>query len=304
MNIPLFDAHCDTALSIFANQYSLLKNPGHTDLVRGRKYTPYAQIYAIWNDRGTLASYQKELAYFKRELSLHAEVVQLCTSAAEAEAAFAKGKAAAFLSVEGAEQLNCSEEELEKAYAEGVRAVNITWNYENALSGSNLEGSGKGLTEKGRRFVKKCNALGVLVDVSHISEPGFWDVLAVTEKPVLASHSNAKALCAHIRNLTDKQYIALVKNGGVAGINLCADFLGEAPALDTVIGHIEHFLSLGGRQNIGIGADFDGCDVLPDISGIQDMEKLYEALLKRNYTEDLVQDIFFYNMMRLMNGEG
>lgn len=300
MNIPLFDAHCDTALNLFENKYSLLKNPGHTDLERGRKYVPYVQIYAIWNDRGTLADYKRELSYFKEELSRHGSAVLLCTSAAEAEKAFAGGKAAAFLSVEGAEQLNCSEAELEKAYAEGIRAVNITWNYENALSGSNAEGNTKGLTDKGRSFVKKCNELGVLVDVSHISEPAFWDVMAVTQKPVLASHSNAKAVCGHSRNLTDEQYKALVRNGGVAGINLCADFLGDAPTIDTVIQHIEHFLSLGGEKNIGIGADFDGCDVLEDIGGIQDMAKLYEALLKKNYSEDVVRDIFFCNMMRLM----
>ncbi len=301
MDISVFDAHCDTALNIFENKFELLKNPGHTDLTRGGEYTRYAQIYAIWNEKGTVAQYKTQLEYLKAEFLKNTDKVMLCTSVLDAETAFAENKTAAFLAVEGAEQLDCSETELENAYNDGVRAVNITWNYENALSGSNVDAPDKGLTEKGRSFVRKCNELGILVDVSHISEPGFWDVLEVSQKPIIASHSNSKVLCPHPRNLTDEQFKALVKNGGVAGINLCADFLGVNPTVDTVIAHIERFLSLGGEKNIGLGTDFDGCDVLDDIAGLQDLGKLYEALLKRNYSENTVKDIFFNNMMSLMN---
>jgi membrane dipeptidase len=174
-----------------------------------------------------------------------------------------------------------------------VRSVNITWNFDNALCGSAV-GSGTGLTERGREFVRAAQEAGVILDMSHLSERGFWDVLEEAGKPVYASHSDSLALAAGVkRNLSDDQFMALMRCGGGAGINLCPDFLGLGRDMDAVCAHIEHYLELGGEKAVFLGTDFDGIEETPKgISGVSDMPELYEALLRRNYPEGLVRDIF------------
>lgn len=304
--IPLFDAHCDTASAVFENGLSLRKNGGHIDLERGRKYSPRAQFFAIFNEGGKNLSdiegrFSAQLAYFKNELQKNSDIVSLCTNAEEAETAFSSGKTAAFLSVEGAEQLFCDPERLEWAYSAGIRAINITWNYANELSGSNIDKSDMGLTDKGREFVRECQRLGIIVDVSHISEKGFWDIIHITQKPIIASHSNSYAVCPHTRNLTDDQFRAIKDCGGVAGINFYSDFIGENPTIYDLIGHFEHFLSMHGEKNLAIGADFDGCDFLPrGINGVEDVEKVYTGLIQRGFSKALLEDIFLNNLMRVL----
>ena len=142
----------------------------------------------------------------------------------------------------------------------------------------------------------------MLVDVSHLSDPGFWDVIETTARPVIATHSNARAVFPNPRNLTDEQFTAIINTNGVAGLNMYAGFLGDEPDLDTVRAHLEHFLALGGEDHVSMGGDWDGCTQLPQgIHGIQDMEKLYEHLLRYNYTESLLEKLFYSNLMRVVN---
>ena len=303
----IFDGHCDTILRCYENGGRFRKNGGHLDLERMGRYGNYAQFFAIFVSKEEAAGkplfriFQEEYALFHREMSANADLAVHCRTAEEAEAAWKKGRAAAFLSVEGAELLDCDEHKLERAYELGVRAVNLTWNYENALSGSNAEAPEKGLTERGRAFVERMQALGMLVDVSHLSDPGFWDVMALAKKPVFASHSNARALCGHKRNLTDAQFTAIIGNHGVAGLNMCPDFLGEDPDQDTAVAHIEHWFSLGGEKSVSLGGDWDGIARTPrDVRGIQDLDSLAQRLLRMNYREEQVQDLFCNNLMRVV----
>ena len=202
----------------------------------------------------------------------------------------------------GAELLDCSLERLEGAHAMGVRAVNPTWNHVNALSGTNAEEPERGLTPQGRVFVRKMERLGMLVDVSHLSDPGFWDVAEELSGPFFASHSNARAVFSHPRNLTDEQFTAIIDHNGVVGLNLYANFLGERADLDTAIAHLEHWLELGGERTVALGGDLDGCSSLPEgITGIQDLDRLWERLLQRNYSEALVRALFFENLMRVVS---
>ncbi len=303
MNIPLFDAHCDTALCIYEQGKPLRENDLQTDLLRRKAYSPCAQFFALFSDAGECdpeANFRGELENIKSEIEKNSDVVSLCRSGREAREAFKEGKTAAFLSVEGAEQLGCSIEGLNWAFEQGVRAVNLTWNYANALSGSNADRPEEGLTNAGKAFVRRCRELGVLPDMSHISEKAFWDVYDIGGV-MFASHSNSKSVYGHRRNLTDEQFKAIVETGGVAGLNLYADFLGEKATCETVIAHAERFLSLGGEKAVAIGADLDGCDALPEgINGIQDMGRLYEAFLRQNYSESLLRDIFFNNLFNLI----
>jgi membrane dipeptidase len=141
----------------------------------------------------------------------------------------------------------------------------------------------------------------VIVDLSHISERAFWDTAEIAQKPVIAGHSNSASVFPHARNLTDDQFRFLVRCGGVAGINLYAGFLAHDAGIDDVVRHIEHFMSLDGEKTVALGGDFDGCDTLPrGINGIQDIPRLYETLLRLGYPEQVVKDIFYNNMMRVV----
>ncbi len=311
--IDLFDGHCDTILMRCLFGGGIRKNEGHVDLERAGAYRRYAQFFALFGaaedfpgrdlrERHLWEIFREEYALFQREMAANRDQIVHCRTAAEAETAFAAGKSAAFLSVEGAELLDGSLERLEEAHTLGVRAVNLTWNHVNGLSGTNAEEPDRGLTAQGRAFVRKMEDLGMLVDVSHLSDPGFWDVAELLNGPFFASHSNARAVFSHSRNLTDAQFTAIIDHNGVAGLNLYAAFLGERADLDTVVAHLEHWLDLGGAQNIALGGDLDGCSVLPaGIRGIQDMDRLWERLLQRNYSEALLRALFFENLMRVVS---
>ena len=294
MSIPLFDAHCDTIVAAD----NLRKNSAQLDLERLRKFSPSAQVFAICTEFLENASQGADvyLEKLKSEIKMNSDIVSLCLNSKDLDNAVRDNKIAAFISVEGAEQISA----LEEAYEAGVRIIHPTWNFDNTICGAQMA-SGTGLTEYGREFVHKAQKLGILLDMSHISECGFWDVIEISGKPIIAGHSNSKSLCNHPRNLSDAQFKALIKCGGGAGINLCPDFLGFKRDINAIIAHIEHFLSLGGEKAVFLGCDFDGIEITPKgIIGIEDLEKLYEALLKINYPESLVRDIFFNNLCEII----
>ncbi|MBP1758783.1 MAG: hypothetical protein H6Q61_1032 [Firmicutes bacterium] len=266
--IPLFDGHCDTIFECCAQGKHLLRE--------NRRF------------REELGEAQGEICH--------------CRTAQEAVSAFATGRAAAFLSVEGADLLGCNLEGLRRAYDLGVRAVNLTWNRANVLSGSCVEESERGLSSLGRQFVAEMQELGMLVDVSHLSDPGFCDVMELCKRPVFASHSNARAVLAHPRNLTDEMFLALGRNGGVAGLNCYAGFLGDDPDFDVIRRHLERFLALDGEDHVALGGDWDGCDVLPRgmENGIAGLLDFYEYLLQKNFSETLLHKLYFQNLMRVV----
>lgn len=316
MKVPMFDAHCDTITAAMDAGAALRRNRLHVDLERLQAYSPCAQVFAVFlrpkdAPRPERPSFdmpdtpgpvlwslcQKALSHLHRELEANADLVCLCTDPKQAEAAAEAGKIAAFIAVEGAELLDCSLDNLRTAFAQGVRLVNITWNFPNALSGTAMSSAQAGLTERGREFVLAAQDMGVAIDLSHASERAFWDVVDITKKPILAGHSNAKAICDVPRNLTDDQFRALVKLGGCAGLNLCPDFLGRGRDIEAVVIHAEHFLGLGGEKALCLGADLDGIDAPPKgVKGVEHMGEVYEAMLRRNWSEDLVRDIFYHNL--------
>ena len=306
--MELFDAHCDTLSRCLAVGEGLWENTGHLDLRRTAGFFPYAQIFAIFADEdevgeaGLRRSFRAQADFFRREMEKHRDKIVLCRSGEEITAAHRSGRAAALLSVEGGELLDCDPAKLEEAWRIGVRAVNLTWNHANALSGSHCDRPEQGLTRRGSAFVRRMEELGMLVDVSHLSDPGFWDVVEQTAGPILASHSNARAVFFHTRNLTDRQITAIIDRKGVIGLNLFPDFFGVGADLDTVIAHLEHMLALGGAETVALGGDWDGVDRLPrGVRDIRDAEELRERLLQRNYAESLVRDLFYSNMMRIVS---
>ncbi len=296
--IPLFDCHCDTAVRAYVTGESLRENSLHLDLMRLMRFSPSAQVFAVCTE--TLDRPQEKAAEiiisFKEQIKMNSDIVKLCLNSHDIKDAVNNGRIAALLSVEGAEQIG----DIKLAYDSGVRIVHITWNFDNELCGSAV-GSGTGLSEKGRGFVKAAQEKGILLDMSHISERGFWDVLEISSKPVIAGHSNAKALCNVPRNLSDEQFKALIMHGGGVGINLYPGFLGLNRDIEGVLAHIEHFFALGGEKNVFFGCDFDGISEMPGgIGGVEDIGRIYEILLKNNYSESLVRDIFWNNIFNIM----
>ena len=190
---------------------------------------------------------------------------------------------------------------LDEAAAEGVVAINLTWNHANVLSGAHNDDPERGLSSLGRRFVEKMEELHILVDVSHLSEAGFWDVAEMARRPFMASHSNAKSVWNHTRNLTDGQINAIIKNQGVIGLNFYTGFVGGSQNLDMVRAHLDHILALGGTANIALGGDWDGCDLISELPAIDSLPKLYEHLLHHGYSEAVVQDLFYNNLMRVVS---
>lgn len=164
----------------------------------------------------------------------------------------------------------------------------------------------EGLTEKGKEFVSEMERLGMIPDVSHLSDAGFYDVLAVTKKPFVASHSNARAVCPCVRNMTDDMIKKLGERGGCMGLNFCADFLEEAPvgqanpgSMEAVVRHAKHIVDVGGIEALGLGSDFDGIDTHAQLPGAQSMGRLWDALKAQGFTESRLDKIFWQNVLRV-----
>ena len=182
----------------------------------------------------------------------------------------------------------------------GVRLLNPVWNRANVLSGTNAEDPERGLSAKGRDFIRALEEYGIYPDVSHLSDAGFWDLVHIARRPIVASHSNARAVCPHRRNLTDDQFRAIRDSGGVVGLNLYLHFVGQ-PTMDALVAHVEHFLALDGEKTLCLGGDLDGCEALAaGMTGMQDVPRLYEALKARGYSDALLEDIFWNNLRRLI----
>lgn len=214
--------------------------------------------------------------------------------------AIGEGQIGTLLTIEGADALGGHLEMVEVFHRLGVRLMTLTWNHRNELADGVGETHGfGGLTAFGREAVKEMNRLKMMVDVSHLNEPGFWDAMQLSELPIMASHSNAKKVCGHRRNLNDEQILALRDAGGFIGINYLDAFLtdGDHATIDDVVRHVDHFASLGALGILGLGSDFDGIDKGPDgVEGPQDVPKILEALLKAGYSEQQVKGIAFDNL--------
>lgn len=303
------DAHCDTITTIMETGEQLCENKSHIDLKRLKQYDNYVQFFAAFISpehakMGALCRTIDIIDRLYKEIENNKDDIMLCCNYNDIMAATQANKIAAVLTIEGGDALEGSLSALRMVYKLGVRAITLTWNYRNQIADGVADAiTGGGLTPFGKNVVAEMNRLGMLVDVSHLSEAGFWDVINTTKMPIIASHSNAKKICKHRRNLTDEQLLALKKNGGVTGINLCPDFIkndGKASIKD-VIEHIEYIVALTGEDTLGLGADFDGIDSTPlGLEGVECINNLLNELLKLNYSENLVNKIAGQNFLRVI----
>ena len=305
----IVDAHSDTLTKIINENQSLYSNNCNIDFKRMVKRGKYIQFFAAFIDPVYCRAYAMRRALelidkLHEECNKHNDVVMLCCNYNDILSAFSQEKAVAMLSIEGGEALQGSLSALRMFYKLGVRSICLTWNHRNDIADGVADSiSGGGLTAFGRQVIIEMNHLGMLIDLSHMSERGFWDVMTLSQQPVILSHSNAYKVCMHRRNLNDDQIAAVKKNGGVIGINLYPDFLNQSgkAGIDDVIKHIEHIISIAGEDHIGIGADYDQTEpVFEGIDGIEYTSGILEELLKRNYSSNTVRKIAGENFLRVI----
>jgi len=304
----IVDTHCDTAKLLLDLKADLYENNCHLDLKRLKSTGDRVQFFAAFADpikyRNNILTrvlsildcmYQAEEQYIDK--------LAICLSAHDIEEAVAGGKVAAILSIEGGEALNGELSVLRMLYSLGVRSMLLAWNHRNLLADGASEKYGAGLSEFGRQVVAEMNRLGMIVDVSHLCQASFHDVLELTASPVIASHSNAMAVCSHRRNLSDSQLMDIKKNGGVVGINFYTCFLNntDKATIDDVVNHIEHICSVTGEDHIGIGTDYDGIQTTPaGLEGTQCMLNLLDRLIQLNYSTEFVRKFAGLNFMRVI----
>lgn len=312
MSFPVFDLHCDTAIAMLGRDVNsageLRRNAFHIDLERAKQLPGYCQCFACYTTPymeerfhvSPVVVFERELATIQRELDKNKDLISLVYSAKQIEDNLKKGKMSAVLTLEGTAGIGYDPELLEDLYKIGFRITSLGWNEKNPLTGSHITGGG--LSDQGIAYVKEAQRLGMIIDASHISDEGFWDIMKMTEAPVIATHSNSRTVCGHSRNLTDDMFKAIAETGGVAGFNQCDAFVGGNPTLETACWHFLHFLELDpSGKHIALGGDLDGCDKLPrGFDGVQSYPALAQCLLEHGLTEEMVMDIFWNNALGVM----
>ena len=251
-----------------------------------------------------------EIGILRRLESLGA--LRVCTSVAMIRTCLRDGVIAAVLHIEGAEAIDPDLHLLEVLHRAGLRSLGPVWSRDTIFAEGvpfRFPGSpdtGGGLTDTGRRLIAACNRLGILVDCSHLNERGFDDVAATSDAPLVASHSNAHALCPHARNLTDRQLDAIARSGGLVGLNLATAFLrkdgrmrSDVP-MDTLIAHLDHLLERLGERGVALGSDFDGAVVPRGIDDVSGLPVLIDAMLRHGYPEALVRRIACENWLDVL----
>ena len=308
----IFDGHCDTLLEILAGKRKFEKRStkGHIDLPRLREGGVTAQVFAVYLEdqylpAGAVKQTLRMLDALHHELDAHPDAFTLATRAAGIEAAKREGKVAAVVGLEGAEALEGDLATLRMFYRLGVRLLTVAWSRRNqAADGVGELRTGGGLTTHGVELVKECNRLGVLLDISHLAPAGVKEVLEISSQPVIASHSNAYALCAHQRNLTDEQLQAVARKGGVVCVVFVPVFITaerQDASLEKLLDHIDYIVRVAGIDHVGLGSDFDGFSPPPPL-GLEDvtcMPGITAGLVQRGYSEADVRKVLGENFLRV-----
>ncbi|MCI8423400.1 MAG: hypothetical protein HFF50_07710 [Lawsonibacter sp.] len=301
----VIDLHCDTLVPMEPGRRSdTLNDPNaHLSLSCLPKGVRWGQCFAIFlpdtlSREEAVAYYARHRDSFFRQMEKFCQWALPCRTAADIEAAWAQKKAAALLTVENGSVLAGDLDRVELLARDGVRMLTLTWNGANELgSGHSTD---RGLTPFGREAVHALEEAGILLDVSHLNDRGLEELLSVARKPFVASHSNARAVCPHRRNLTDEQIRALVRRCCLIGLNYSVHFLREGGAgasREDLYQHILHFLELGAADCLALGSDFDGTDVPDDLDSPGKVVCLWDFLLQKGLPAELCEKIMWKNAL-------
>lgn len=320
--MKVIDMHCDTLYALekarINNQnVSLLDNDFNISINKMLKSQYLLQTFAIFTnlkeDKKPVTHVNRLIDLFYQELNNNKDTITHILSYKDIKECIRNNKIGALLSLEEGAVVDSDLSYLRNYYRLGVRMITLTWNYENGIGHPNFtKGSGynmyddiHGLTDFGIEYVKECERLGIIIDVSHLSDAGFYDVLKYTSKPFVASHSNVRALCPHARNMSDDMIKELAKRNGVMGINFCAGFLNQKEDLGgksyvkDMIKHILYIRNLVGIDYVGLGTDFDGIPQNLEIKDASYMELLYKGLKEAQLSEEEIEKVFYKNVLRV-----
>lgn len=352
-DIIVVDGHNDVIISSILKGHDISNrlSVGHTDIPRLIEGGVNVQVFAVWSDdkqwkTGAFQHANDQIDALEEVVSRNTDQIEIAKSYADVQRIYASGKIAAIIGIEGGNMIEASTINLEKLYQRGARYLTLTWNYNlpwvtAAAVEDNKDAKGQmGLTKEGVKIIRKMNKLGMMVDLSHASKRTFYDVMKISKKPVLVSHSNAATLTPHSRNLDDDQLQALKKNKGVIGVNFYSGFLdstydarlkniyteqmGIAPGpkmstwaqydkltpanqlladapLETLLAHIDYLVSKLGIDHVAIGSDFDGIESAP--VGLSDVSKfpiLTKSLIERGYSKEDIAKIMGLNFLRIL----
>ena len=316
------DMHCDTITKLYKEGKNLASNDLHIDINKMKKGECLLQNFAIFTKlaKNNSVFTKAAIEFYKQQIELNKDSIKPVYKYEDILNNEANGYINAMLTLEEGSVIDDDLNNLQYYYDQGVRMITLTWNYPNGIGYPNIDltvepeddpeqsfatafNTKDGLTDFGKEYVKCCNELGIIVDVSHLSDAGFYDVVELSSKPFVASHSNARAVCKAGRNLTDDMIRKLAEKGCVTGLNYCAAFI-DNPAstytsIDNMVKHINHIVNIGGIDCIGLGSDFDGIDGTElEIKNCAGLPLLYEAL-KKYYSDDDIEKIFYKNVLRV-----
>lgn len=326
------DMHCDTIAELYYNHRdggnaSILENHLHIDLKRMMKGEYLLQNFALFTHLGRepkpFEYTMKLVDTFYTELEAYPELIGIVRCWNDIEENQKAGRMSAMLTLEEGGVCQGEIAYLRDFYRLGARMMTLTWNFQNELGFPNkmeyvdkkdaerpprcVPDTENGLTERGIEFVREMERIGMIIDVSHLNDAGIWDVFKYTKKPFVASHSNARALASHPRNLTDEMIRALAERGGVAGINFCASFLqdeenGKEPEHSYcrhMAAHMKHMKQVGGIGCIGLGTDFDGIGSIVEMKDCSGMQMLADEMTAQGFTCAEIEAVFSKNVLRL-----
>ena len=330
----IFDGHNDALLASDATSLAHGREGGHLDVPRAQQAGLRGGIFAVFTPSPdeeeielVAGGYDVPLpAPLDQEAALAAAAttaarlfalealgsVRVVRGTADLDRAAEDGRLAAVLSLEGAEAIDRDLAGLDAWYAAGLRALGPVWSRPNDFGHGvpfrfpSSPDTGDGLTEAGERLVRRCNELGIMVDVSHLNECGFWDVARISEAPVVASHSGAHALCPSSRNLTDEQLTAIATTGGLVGVVLAVPFLradgadDEDTPIATIVEHVRHVAEIAGVEHIGLGSDFDGAKIPVEVGDVTGLPRVLDALRSDGFSAAEVDQIAWGNWRRVL----
>ena len=302
------DLHCDTASRLLYEDLKLKESICKVDIEKLKKAKAKAQVFAHFIELNIVENPYTEFINmynnFISELKENEDSIEIVRNLKELENVNNKGKIGAFLSIEEGEVLEGKVERVEELYNLGIRFITLTWNFKNAIGYPNAGYKFKdlGLTDKGKEIVLEMERVGIIPDCSHLSDGGFYDLIDICKKPFIATHSNARKVTDHSRNLTDDMIVKLAEKGGVMGLKFCAPFLGKekVPSINSMIQHIKHTRNVGGIDVLALGTDFDGIGNEVEIENIGEIGRLRDALLKENFTNSEIDKIFYGNIKRVL----
>lgn len=341
-SIPIFDGHNDTLLDLYLppageeRSFFVESQYGHIDLPRARRGGLAGGFFAMFAptpnkneakdslaDQGKTEPPAIEQPYalectmgmaallFRLEKESNGQV-KVVRTVNELTTCLEEGVLAAIFHIEGAEAIDTNLYALDVLYQAGLRSLGITWSRPNAFAHGvpfafpSSPDTGPGLTDAGKELVRACNELGIMLDLSHLNEKGFWDVAALTSHPLVATHSNAHVLCASSRNLTDKQLDAIKESDGLVGINFHRGFLhpeGKGSAevsLTEIVRHLDYIANRIGIDRVALGSDFDGARMPQDLHDAAGLPKLMQALRAHGYDDDALRKIAYQNWERIL----